>query len=409
MNVRGQRGPVFEDDDGASLATQAFPGNSTQTPRKGSSLPERGSGEDVPPGSADSFGSSSSALAQLASVATVAAAAAAQRQRYPFPNFMQNLSPPTSFNLNGSDFSFQFPFTDLRSLPTTTELLGSPTLLMQNSSAGLVDDEDPLVRLLRQEGSFGGNQVAERPASATKRPRPHTPLDNAIDARVVSDVGSEHDPAGPAIGRLPTRPLMSETKTEAPVANEAASSFLSPSPLKRIEPSPWSASDSARTCGAPEAVTAADALDSRKRFESEPAEQLQATSNDRVPDGLRAERNRQAAAASRERRRAMVNDLEARNRVLSEQNAQAQIEVLTLKREMSELIRHFKAQLERQEREKAQLMALIQKLQEDNAQLRKVDEETEKLMGLSNADAIGADAVSEKLKIKSSKPACKRQ
>jgi len=105
----------------------------------------------------------------------------------------------------------------------------------------------------------------------------------------------------------------------------------------------------------------------------------------------------------------MVNDLEARNRVLSEQNAQAQIEVLTLKREMSELIRHFKAQLERQEREKAQLMALIQKLQEDNAQLRKVDEETEKLMGLSNADAIGADAVSEKLKIKSSKPASKRQ
>jgi response regulator RpfG family c-di-GMP phosphodiesterase len=140
-----------------------------------------------------------------------------------------------------------------------------------------------------------------------------------------------------------------------------------------------------------------------KGFENEGIDRFPSAPSDRVPEGLRAERNRQAAAASRERRRAVVNDLEARNRVLSEQNAQAQIEVLTLKREMSELIRHFKAQLERQERERAQLVALIQQQRDRIAQLRKVEEDTAELMGLANVDEIGGKTNVAKTKTKSSK------
>eukprot|EP00166_Cyanidium_caldarium_P005213 ctg_6107.g692 len=75
--------------------------------------------------------------------------------------------------------------------------------------------------------------------------------------------------------------------------------------------------------------------------------------HERVAEGLRAERNRQAAAASRERRRAIVGDLEARNRILSEQNAQLQIEVMALKREMNEMIRRLQGNVDVAEKERA--------------------------------------------------------
>ncbi|KAF6005321.1 hypothetical protein F1559_004385 [Cyanidiococcus yangmingshanensis] len=375
-------------------AAQTSPDGATQTPKREAVASERLALDDLAPGSADSFGSSSSALVQLASVATVAAAAAAQRQRYSFANFTQPLSPPTSFNLNGSDFNLPFPLTELRSLPTTTELLGSPTLLMQNTSVGLADEEDPLLRLLRQEGSFGGNQAADRPSSAAKRPRTRSPVDDAIGAGTVTRATADQDRAETNAERLSARPPAYEPVMGMPVTNEPTLTFASPRTERRAEPRQWSP-------GTPviaPSIAAGASMDDSHAFENERIDRFSSASNERVPEGLRAERNRQAAAASRERRRAVVNDLEARNRVLSEQNAQAQIEVLTLKREMSELIRHFKAQLERQEREKMQLVTLIQQQRDRIAQLRKVEQDTADLMGLANVDEIGAGGATIKPK-----------
>ena len=348
---------------------------------------KEGGGSEHGPASGDSRGSANSALVQLAKVAAeeatkkkeasgqLAASATAQ------PPQPQQPSPPTSFNLNGPEFSLPLPLHELRSLPTTADLLGSPSMHFSGIAAAAFDEDDPLQRLLREQGPVSGlDGAGGTPNSGppSKRARLRSPFYTRGSPPLSLLNGATAGASGA---------LLNPTCPDGNAATPRRSGILT-------------AADAAAAAATNTKTPPGDAAMRRRRVDADaysppprPPSGATRAGQERVAEGLRAERNRQAAAASRERRRAIVGDLEARNRILSEQNAQLQIEAMALKREMNEMIRRFQGKVDVAEKERAQLRARAQQLQAEVSWLREKESDTAKLLGLMDVAELptGAD------------------